>query len=80
MTLAINKMDRCDHINTACHECPPKKTKVTQYSTIYRRTIQKTEHLVVKVSCGMRNDATKRRLAFSFTVIIQLSTVVKFHS
>ena len=31
ITLAVDKMDGCGHINTACHECLPKKTKVMQY-------------------------------------------------
>ena len=31
MTLAIDKIDGRGHINTACCECLPKKTKVTQY-------------------------------------------------
>ena len=29
-TLAVDKMDECGHINTARHECLPKKTKVMQ--------------------------------------------------
>ena len=31
MTLAIDRMDGRYHINTACCEGLPKKTKVTQY-------------------------------------------------
>ena len=31
ITLAIDKMDGCGLSNTACRECLPKKTKVTQY-------------------------------------------------
>ena len=31
MTLAVNKMDRRGHINTASHEHLPMKTKVTLY-------------------------------------------------
>ena len=31
MTLAIDKMDGCGHINMARHECLPKKTKVTRH-------------------------------------------------
>ena len=31
MTLAIDKMDGCGHINIAHHERLPNKTKVTQY-------------------------------------------------
>ena len=31
MTLAINKMDGCGHINTVRRECLPEKTKVMRY-------------------------------------------------
>ena len=31
MTLAVDKMDGCGHINTAHRESLPKKTKVTRY-------------------------------------------------
>ena len=31
MTLTVDKMDGCGHINTAHHERLPKKTKVTRY-------------------------------------------------
>ena len=31
MTLTINKMDGRGLVNTAHHECLPKKTKVTRY-------------------------------------------------
>ena len=31
MTLAVDKMDGCGHINTACQERLPKKTKVMRY-------------------------------------------------
>ena len=31
MIVAINKMDGCGHINSACREHLPKKTKVMQY-------------------------------------------------
>ena len=31
MTLAVDKMDRRDHFNTACREGLPKKTKVMRY-------------------------------------------------
>ena len=31
MILAVDKMDGCGPINATHHECPPKKTKVTQY-------------------------------------------------
>ena len=34
MTPAIDKMDGRGLINTACHECLPKKTKVTQYAML----------------------------------------------
>ena len=31
MTLAIEKVNGHGLSNTACHECMPKKTKITQY-------------------------------------------------
>ena len=48
MTLTIDKMDGCGHINTACHERLPKKTEVTWYCTSYKRTTGKTEHFIYK--------------------------------
>ena len=47
MTLAIDKMDGRDHINTARGEHLPKKTKVTWYYS-YRRTTLQLEHFSYK--------------------------------
>ena len=31
MTLVVDKINWCFHIDTACRECLPKETKVTRY-------------------------------------------------
>ena len=47
MTLAVDKMDGCGHINKARRKRLPKKTKLTWY-TSYKRTARKTERFIYK--------------------------------
>ena len=64
MTLIIDKMDRRGHINTADHERLPKKTKAT------KGLPERLSVSFIKVTGQMHNTIFKRKLTFSFTVII----------
>ena len=70
MTLAVNKMDGHGHINTACHERLPKKTKVTRNYEATKGLPERQSASFIKVSKQMRTDTFKRRPALKFTVII----------
>ena len=70
MTLAVYKMVGHGLINTAHHECLPKKTKVMVYYIPTEGLPKKHSSSVIKVSEQIHSDALKRRPAFSFTVII----------
>ena len=63
------KMDGRGHFNTARRERLPKKTKMTQYQ-LQKGLPERQSASFIKVSGQMLSDAFKRRLAFSFTVII----------
>ena len=68
MTIAINKINGRDLINTAHRECLPKKIKMTRAVENYPKIEWSAS--VIKVSEQIHNEAFKRRLAFNFTVII----------
>ena len=71
MTLTVDKMDGCGHINTACHERLPKKIKVTWYMVLAMKRLPKRwSASFIKVSGRMHSDTFKKRPAFSFTVTI----------
>ena len=70
ITLAIDKMDGCGLINTACRERLPKKTKVMRYYVATEGLPERCSASFIKVSRGLRSNTFKRKLAFGFTVII----------
>ena len=70
ITHAINKIDERGLINTAHHEHLLKKTKVTWYVLATEGLPEQRSTSIIKVSGQIHSDAFKRRLAFSFTVII----------
>ena len=71
MALAIDKLNGLGLSNTHCEHLP-KKTKVTWYllPKDYQVVLTRQSILIIKVSGPMRSDVFKRRLYFSFTVII----------
>ena len=70
MAFSIDKMDGRGHFNTAHRERLPKKTKVMWYVLATKGLPKRQSPSFIKVSGQMHNNAFKRRLAFSFTVII----------
>ena len=57
-------------MNAAHCECLAKKTKVTGHYVATEGLPKRQSTSVIKLSRQMRSDSFKRRLAFSFTVII----------
>ena len=70
MRPAVNKMDGRGHINTARRERLPKKTEVMRYYVATNVLPERRSDSFIKVSGQKRGDTFKRRLAFSFAVII----------
>ena len=70
MALAVDKMDGHSHFNIARSECLPKKTKVMQSVLATKGLPERQSASFIKVSGRMRNDTFKRRLTFSFIVVI----------
>ena len=70
MTLAIDKMDGRGLISTACRERLPKKTEIMQYYIVTEGLPKRQNVSDIKVSGQMCSNVFKRRLVFSFTVII----------
>ena len=74
MTLAVDKLNRHGLSNTARREHLLKKTKLTWYVLAIQKGYQaiptSQSVSIIKVSRQMHSDEFKRRLCFSFTVII----------
>ena len=70
MTLAVDKMDGHGLINSTHYKHLPKKTKVKWYYIATKGLPKRWSTLVIKVSGLMQSNTFKRRLTFSFTVII----------
>ena len=72
MILAVNKLNGRDLSNTTRCERLPKKTKVMHHllQKDYQTVTTSWSFSVIKVNGQMHTDAFKRKLGFSFTVII----------
>ena len=72
MILVIDKMDGNGLSNTVCYDCLPRRLKINNIvlATEGAPDLLQDSTSVIKVSGQMCSDAFKRRLAFSFTLII----------